>query len=108
MKVKKLCWHTSYLVDFFLVCDYLGAAGKAIAGDEQEQARWMDEQKIRLKTEQVSAVIQELRASLSNDLQLTRSNCIGLAKSGTESGWIWPNSAARNDPTCVLHGDVMS
>ena len=54
----------SYLVDFYHVCDYLNAAGKAINSDEQAQNTWMDEQKSRLKTQQANAVLPELQTHL--------------------------------------------
>jgi hypothetical protein len=61
---KKFGAQGSYLVDFFHVCDYLSAAGKAISSDEQVQKTWMNEQKNRLKTQQASAVLQELQTHL--------------------------------------------
>ena len=39
-----------YLVDFWHVCDYLGAAAKLIAPTETEAKAWMEEQKDRLKS----------------------------------------------------------
>ncbi len=56
----------SYLIDFYHACDYLSAAGKAIAGDGQEHKAWMDEQKSRLKTNQVNAVLQDLKTHLES------------------------------------------
>jgi len=56
----------SYLIDFFHVCDYLSAAGKAIVCDEQKHKTWIDEQKIRLKTDQAAAVIQALKPHLES------------------------------------------
>jgi len=44
----------TFLVDFFHTCDYLSAAGKAIVSSEQHQDRWMNEQKTRLKTDQIN------------------------------------------------------
>jgi len=61
---KKFGAQGSYLVDFFHACDYLSAAGKAIARSEQEQKIWMDEQKVRLKTNQADEVLQALRTHL--------------------------------------------
>ena len=58
---KKFGAQGSYLIDFYHACDYFSAASKAIFSDEQGQKTWMDEQKSRLKTDQASAVIQELR-----------------------------------------------
>jgi hypothetical protein len=63
---KKFGAQGSYLIDFFHACDYLGAAGKAIIGDGQEQKTWMDEQKSRLKTNQANAVLQELKTHLES------------------------------------------
>jgi len=50
----------SYLIDFFHACDYISAAGKAIFEDGKEQKMWIEEQKSRLKKNQVNAVLQEL------------------------------------------------
>ena len=61
---KKFGAQGSYLVDFFHACDYLSAAGKAIVSSEQEQKIWMDEQKVRLKTNQADEVLQALRTHL--------------------------------------------
>ena len=61
---KKFGAQGSYLVDFFHACDYLSPAGKAINSDDQAQKTWMDEQKNRLKTHQVNAVLQELQSHL--------------------------------------------
>ena len=63
---KKFGAQGSYLVDFFHACDYLSAAGKAIASSEQTQTVWMHEQKTRLKTDQADAVLQELQAHLES------------------------------------------
>lgn len=61
---KKFGAQGTYLVDFFHACDYLSAAGKAIASSEQEQKIWMDEHKARLKANQVNEVLQELQKNL--------------------------------------------
>ena len=61
---KKFGAQGSYLIDFFHACDYLSAAGKAINSDGQEQKTWMNEQKNRLKTNQASAVLQELQTHI--------------------------------------------
>ena len=61
---KKFGTQGHYLVDFFHVCDYLSAAGKAINRDEQAYKGWMDEQKARLKTQQANAVLQALQTHL--------------------------------------------
>lgn len=63
---KKFGAQGSYLIDFYHACDYLSAASKTIVSDEQEQKVWMDEQKVRLKTNQASAVLQELQAHLES------------------------------------------
>jgi len=63
---KKFGAQGSYLIDFYHTCDYLGAASKAIISDEQGQKTWMDEQKSRLKKDQASAVIQELKTHLES------------------------------------------
>lgn len=47
----------SYLLDFYHVCEYLGAAGTLIAGDAPARAAWMEEQKDRLKTQKASKVL---------------------------------------------------
>lgn len=54
----------SYLLDFFHVCDYLSAAAKAIAVDAEGQKTWMDEQKIRLKTQRADELLQALQPHL--------------------------------------------
>ena len=61
---KKFGAQGTYLVDFFHACDYLSAAGKAIASTEQEQKVWMDEHKARLKANRVNELLQELQAHL--------------------------------------------
>jgi len=61
---KKFGAQGNYLVDFFHVCEYLGAASKAIVGEEKEQGKWMDKQRERLKTDQASEVLQELKTHL--------------------------------------------
>jgi hypothetical protein len=55
----------SYLLDFYHVCDYLSAAAKAVVG-EPAQGPWMEEQKTRLKTQQVGQLLQALRAHLED------------------------------------------
>ncbi len=54
----------SYLVDFYHVCDYLSAACKAIVIDTAGQALWLDEQKMRLKTQRADELLQELQTYL--------------------------------------------
>jgi hypothetical protein len=63
---KKFGAQGSYLVDFFHTCDYLDAAGKVITKSEQEHIAWMNEQKVRLKTNQATEVLQELKAHLES------------------------------------------
>ena len=50
-----------YLVDFYHVCEYLGAAAKTIAPNEQAARAWMAEQKERLKTHKAQDVLQALQ-----------------------------------------------
>ena len=54
-----------FLVDFYHVCDYLAAAGDAIAGADQRA--WMEVQKERLKQNQVQDVIAALQPFLEDD-----------------------------------------
>lgn len=54
----------SYLLDFYHVCEYLGAAAGSIAGEAPARAAWMDEQKERLKTQQAHKVLQALQPYL--------------------------------------------
>ena len=54
----------SYLLDFFHVCDYLSAAAKTIVTDTDGQKTWMDEQKIRLKTQRADELLQALQPHL--------------------------------------------
>ena len=63
---KKFGHNGSYLIDFFHACDYLSAAGKAIASGEQEHKTWLDEQKSKLKMNQADAVLQELKPHLES------------------------------------------
>ena len=61
---EKFGAQSSYLVDFFHVCEYLGAVSKAIVGEEKEQVKWMDKQRERLKANQANEVLQEPKAHL--------------------------------------------
>ncbi len=54
----------SYLVDFYHVCEYLSAAGKAIQSDPKACAAWLDKQKARLKGDGLSLVLGELQSNL--------------------------------------------
>jgi hypothetical protein len=65
---KKIGVQGSYLIDFYHACDYLRAAGKAIHNEEQARIIWIDEQKIRLKTDQAHAVLQELQTHLESSM----------------------------------------
>jgi hypothetical protein len=55
-----------YLLDFFHVCEYLSAAGKAIHTEAASQQAWIDEQKVRLKTGQSKAFLQGLLPHLED------------------------------------------
>ena len=48
-----------YLVDFYHVCEYLGSAAAACAGDAGTQA-WLEQQKTALETGRVHAVLEAL------------------------------------------------
>jgi hypothetical protein len=54
-----------YLVDFYHVCEYLGAAAASIAGEAR--TAWMEEQKERLKTQQSGKVLQALQPHIEKD-----------------------------------------
>jgi hypothetical protein len=54
-----------YLVDFYHFCDYLAAAGKAIAGNDQPA--WMEEKKDWLKENRWKDVLESLRPCLEAD-----------------------------------------
>ena len=54
----------SYLLDFYHVCDYLGAAAKSMIADPSGQKTWMDEQKTRLKTQRCDELIELLQLHL--------------------------------------------
>lgn len=56
----------SYLVDFYHVCEYLSAAAAAIAPEPTARVVWMDEQKMRLKTQQAAKVLQALQPYLES------------------------------------------
>lgn len=56
----------SYLVDFFHVCDYLSAAAQGIATEPTQQQAWMTQQKERLKTDGLNALLNELQANLES------------------------------------------
>jgi hypothetical protein len=50
----------SYLIDFYHVCEYLGAASKMIAPDAAAGIAWMEAQKDALKTDRVDQVLRAL------------------------------------------------
>jgi hypothetical protein len=54
----------NYLLDFYHVCDYLGAAAKSMIADPAGQKTWMDEQKTRLKTQRCDELIGLLQRHL--------------------------------------------
>lgn len=56
----------SYLVDFFHVCDYLSAAAQAVATDSAAQQVWLAQQKQRLKTGGLDALLNELQENLES------------------------------------------
>lgn len=51
---------SSYLLDFYHVCEYLAAAAAHIVSDATARKAWMTEQKARLKTQQAKRVLQVL------------------------------------------------
>jgi hypothetical protein len=55
----------SYLVDFFHLCEYLGAAAPICAPDHPQA--WLDLQKDRLKANQVAAVLEALASFVRAD-----------------------------------------
>lgn len=55
----------SYLVDFFHLCEYLGAAAPVCAPDHPQA--WLDRQKDRLKANQVAAVLDTLAPFVQAD-----------------------------------------
>lgn len=57
----------SYLVDFYHVCDYLGAAAAAIHADAEAAKAWFNQQKERLKAGNCAGAIEFLRAHIEAD-----------------------------------------
>ena len=53
---------SSYLVDFFHVCDYLSAAAQAIHSEAPAQQLWLQTQKERLKTQGLGPLLNDLQA----------------------------------------------
>ena len=51
-----------YLIDFYHVCEYLGAAATAIVADAAARDAWIETQKAALKTGCLDAVLQALAA----------------------------------------------
>ena len=56
-----------YLVDFYHVCDYLGAAATAIHPDVEAANAWFSQQKEALKAGQCADTIESLREHLEAD-----------------------------------------
>lgn len=56
-----------YLLDFYHVCDYLGAAAKSIVSDAAQQQGWMEEQKERLKTQRAGELLLILHRHLEGE-----------------------------------------
>lgn len=50
----------SYLIDFYHVCDYLSAAGKALHATEEAAMNWIQTQKTRLKKEGSEQLLRTL------------------------------------------------
>lgn len=61
---EKFGVQSTYLVDFYHVCDYLSAAAKAITPTAEIAGIWLTEQKRRLKTQRADEVIETLRPHL--------------------------------------------
>ena len=55
---------STYLVDFFHVCDYLSAAAQGVHGEVPAQQLWLQTQKHRLKTQGLGPLLNELQANL--------------------------------------------
>lgn len=53
-----------YLVDFYHVCDYLGAAAKDIVTNDADVKSWMEEQKMCLKRGEAQTVLESLHPYL--------------------------------------------
>lgn len=54
----------SYLVDFFHICEYLSAAGRALTDSEPAYQIWMNEHKAQLKANQSVELLRELQPHL--------------------------------------------
>ena len=61
---KRFGGQGSYLLDFYHVCDYLGAAARAIEDQPAAQQHWLEEQKQHLKTQRQGAVLAALQSHL--------------------------------------------
>lgn len=65
--------NSSYLVDLFHVCEYLAAAAPACTGDKETAKEWVAKQKDRLKANQVSDVLEDLKAHVeANTINLEK------------------------------------
>jgi hypothetical protein len=49
-----------YLLDFYHVCDYLGAAAKALCPDRESASDWLSIQKDRLRSQRAGELMREL------------------------------------------------
>lgn len=56
-----------YLVDFYHVCDYLGAAAASIHADAEAAKVWFERQKEQLRAGNCAGVIESLRAHVEAD-----------------------------------------
>lgn len=63
---KRFGGQGAYLLDFYHVCEYLSAAALAIEDQPAAQQVWLDEQKQRLKTGGLDAVLTALQSSLES------------------------------------------
>lgn len=62
---KQFGLQSRFLIDFYHICEYLGAAAKSCAGIESEaQQLWLEDQKQRLKSNNLKAVVAQLVAHL--------------------------------------------
>jgi hypothetical protein len=91
-----------YLLDFFHVCEYLSAAGKAIHSDAAYQDAWIDGQKVRLKTGRSKEFfLQDLLLYLE-DARVTDANApvrqCHRYLSNREEQLDYPGAAARDLP----------
>jgi hypothetical protein len=98
-----------YLLDFFHVCEYLSAAGKAIHTEAASQDAWIDEQKVRLKTGRSKEFLQALLPHLE-DAQVTDANApvrqCHRYLSNRQEQLDYPEAAARELP--IGSGEIES